>query len=257
MTAPSVALLPVDLADPVGRSWLVAFLTTNRFPFHVTPAPTRDGVERRIADGDFSGPAHALFRVEADGAAVGMVALDDLDDGAPLIDVRLAERARGRGLGARRPRARGRCVRGVPRRRSARGADPGRQRRDAEGPGPVRVGPGGAVPTGVACRGRCAEGLGGVRAVAAGPPEWAGDAVPRPVRRGRVSRAARSWAQADGARRERGSPTASRRRRGRAPGSGESWIVATASTARSAASPAGSPLRRSGEGVRTRCRRLV
>ncbi|WP_260852287.1 GNAT family N-acetyltransferase [Curtobacterium sp. BH-2-1-1] len=99
MTAPSIALLPVDLAHPVGRSWLVAFLTTNRFPFHVTSAPTRNGVERRVADGDFSGPAHALFRVEADGAAVGMVALDDLDDGAPLIDVRLAERARGRGLG--------------------------------------------------------------------------------------------------------------------------------------------------------------
>ncbi len=99
MTAPSVALLPVDLAHPVDRSWLVTFLTTNRFPFHVTSAPTHDGVERRVADGDFSGPAHALFRVEADGAAVGMVALDDLDDGAPLIDVRLAERARGRGLG--------------------------------------------------------------------------------------------------------------------------------------------------------------
>lgn len=99
MTAPSVALLPVDLADPEGHSWLVAFLTTNHFPFHVTPAPTREGVERRIADGDFSGPAHALFRVEDDGAAVGMVALDDLDDGAPLINVRLAERARGRGLG--------------------------------------------------------------------------------------------------------------------------------------------------------------
>ncbi|MCS5486017.1 GNAT family N-acetyltransferase [Curtobacterium sp. C1] len=99
VTAPSVTLLPVDLAHPVGRSWLVAFLTTNRFPFHVTSAPTRNGVERRVADGDFSGPAHALFRVEADGAAVGMVALDDLDDGAPLIDVRLAERARGRGLG--------------------------------------------------------------------------------------------------------------------------------------------------------------
>ncbi len=101
MTAPSVALLPVDLAHPVDRSWLVAFLTTNRFPFHVTSAPTRDGVERRVADGDFSGPAHALFRVEADGAAVGMVALDDLDDGAPLIDVRLAERARGRGSACR------------------------------------------------------------------------------------------------------------------------------------------------------------
>ncbi|MGN7192104.1 GNAT family N-acetyltransferase [Curtobacterium sp. MCBA15_004] len=89
-----------DLTQETDREWLTTFLTSNRFPFHVRTTPTREWVERRIADGAYAGPDHALLSVGIDGVAEGLVVLDDLDDDAPLIDVRLAERARGRGHGA-------------------------------------------------------------------------------------------------------------------------------------------------------------
>ncbi len=89
----------MDPTDERDRATIVAFLTTNRFPFHVTPEPTREGVDRRFDDGDFAAPSHAVSGVVVDGAVVGLVVLDDLDDGEPLIDVRLAEAVRGRGIG--------------------------------------------------------------------------------------------------------------------------------------------------------------
>ncbi|MBF4583581.1 GNAT family N-acetyltransferase [Curtobacterium sp. VKM Ac-2865] len=94
-----VELHQMDPADPSDRSVLIEFLTTNRFPFHVSSTPTRDAIEQRIDAGAFSAPEHALLRVDVDGAPAGIVVLDDLDDDAPMIDVRLAERSRGQGIG--------------------------------------------------------------------------------------------------------------------------------------------------------------
>jgi RimJ/RimL family protein N-acetyltransferase len=95
-----IAFRPLDTRDPADRDELIAFLTSNRFPFHVSVSPTRAAIEQRIADGAFAGPGHAVFRVEVDGSPEGLVVLDDLDDDAPMIDVRLAEASRGRGLGS-------------------------------------------------------------------------------------------------------------------------------------------------------------
>ncbi|WIB00408.1 MULTISPECIES: GNAT family N-acetyltransferase [unclassified Curtobacterium] len=91
---------PLDPTQARDRESLITFLTSNRFPFHVSSAPSRESVEQRISDGAYAGPDHALLSVGIDGVAEGVVVLDDLDDDAPLIDVRLAERARGRGHGA-------------------------------------------------------------------------------------------------------------------------------------------------------------
>ncbi len=86
-----------------------------------------------------------------------MVALDDLDDGAPLIDVRLAERARGQGLGVPVVRAlAGTVFAGYPTSVGSRhrpGTTTSRCGRSWSG----AVGPGGAAPAGVARRGRGAE----------------------------------------------------------------------------------------------------
>ena len=92
-------LHPMDTTGPSDRAVLIEFLTTNRFPFHVSSTPTRDAIERRIDDGAFSAPEHALLRVDVYGAFTGIVVLDDLDDSAPMIDVRLSERSRGQGIG--------------------------------------------------------------------------------------------------------------------------------------------------------------
>ncbi|MEW5095307.1 GNAT family N-acetyltransferase [Clavibacter michiganensis] len=96
--SPAVALIPVDVERD--RDALRGFLTSNAFPFHVRSAPTAADIEARIADGDFDGPEHAALWVEVAGSGrVGLVVLDDLEDPGVLFDLRLAEAARGRGLG--------------------------------------------------------------------------------------------------------------------------------------------------------------
>jgi len=95
---PEVRLVPVD--PSADAEALRAFLTSNAFPFHVRPRPTAADVDARIADGDFDGPEHEALWVEVAGSGrVGLVVLDDLEDPGVLFDLRLAEAARGRGLG--------------------------------------------------------------------------------------------------------------------------------------------------------------
>jgi RimJ/RimL family protein N-acetyltransferase len=95
---PRVRLVPVDVA--VDADALRAFLTSNAFPFHVRPAPTVADVDARIAAGGFDGPEHEALWVEVDGSGhVGLVVLDDLEDPGIMFDLRLAEAARGQGLG--------------------------------------------------------------------------------------------------------------------------------------------------------------
>lgn len=94
---PEVTLRPVQ--RPSDDDDLVAFISGHEYPFHVRTHPSADDVRSRIADGDFDGPDHAAYWVVADGRRVGVATLDDLEDDAPLFDLRLATEARGRGLG--------------------------------------------------------------------------------------------------------------------------------------------------------------
>ncbi|AWF99547.1 acetyltransferase [Clavibacter michiganensis subsp. insidiosus] len=95
---PEVRLVPVDVDADADA--LRAFLTSNAFPFHVRSQPTVADVDARIADGDFAGPEHAALWIDVAGyGRVGLVVLDDLEDPGVLFDLRLAESARGRGLG--------------------------------------------------------------------------------------------------------------------------------------------------------------
>lgn len=81
------------------RDWFVTFLTSQDFPFHVAGTVSRDRVQERIAEGDYNAPSHAVFQVVCDAEPVGTLVLDDLDDGSPLIDLRLDGAVRGRGIG--------------------------------------------------------------------------------------------------------------------------------------------------------------
>ncbi|WP_225755413.1 GNAT family N-acetyltransferase [Actinotalea sp. Marseille-Q4924] len=96
----SVSLHPLDVRG-ADRAALVELLTRNHFPFHVVPRPTVDGVERWIVSGRYDDEDHAASWVDVEGQGrVGLVVLEDLTDDAPLFDLRLAERFRGRGLAA-------------------------------------------------------------------------------------------------------------------------------------------------------------
>jgi RimJ/RimL family protein N-acetyltransferase len=103
MAALNVSLADMDV-DGADRAELVAFLTGNRFPFHLNPLLTRELVVSQLEAGTWGGAAdsernHRTLRVVASGRPVGVVRLNDLGDGAPLFDLRLGEQARGHGIG--------------------------------------------------------------------------------------------------------------------------------------------------------------
>lgn len=75
--------------DPV-----VAFLTSEEWPFHVVPKPSPDDIRSQFAAGAFE---QAFWIV--DGGRLGLVRLMDIDDGTPLFDLRVATSARRRGVG--------------------------------------------------------------------------------------------------------------------------------------------------------------
>lgn len=80
---------------------LAGFLAAHEWPFHANPRVDPGAVRRQVADGYYDSPAARTFWVLADGEPVGVVRIFDLDDGAPLFDLRIGEPARGRGAGTR------------------------------------------------------------------------------------------------------------------------------------------------------------
>ncbi|MBU8792950.1 GNAT family N-acetyltransferase [Micrococcus luteus] len=89
--------------DPAGadRDALVALLTENAWPFHTRPRVTRPEAEKAVDGGAWEDEDHRTFWIEhPEHGRVGVVRLEDLTDPTPLFDLRVAERFRGRGLGA-------------------------------------------------------------------------------------------------------------------------------------------------------------
>jgi len=94
---PDVALSPVDVRG-ADRPALIEFLVDGPWPFHVRSHPTREQVSADVDGGRYDDDAQALW-VLADGERVGLGVLEDLADDTPMLDLRLAPAARGRGLG--------------------------------------------------------------------------------------------------------------------------------------------------------------
>lgn len=100
---PATMTITFTPADPTGndRAALIALLTENAWPFHMRPHPTAHDVEEAIDAGAWNGEDNTTFWIDhAEHGRVGMVRLEDLTDPTPLFDLRVAERFRGRGLGA-------------------------------------------------------------------------------------------------------------------------------------------------------------
>jgi len=92
------ALAVEPLAWPVDSDAVVAFLTAHEWPFHGEPrlSPEAAAGVRVVADDIES------FWVRDDDRIVGLIRLldlDDLDDGSPMFDLRIATTQRGRGIG--------------------------------------------------------------------------------------------------------------------------------------------------------------
>ncbi len=99
---PEVIINQFDPAQDVEA--VVAFLAANSFPFHVRTRVAEADARKRVEAGSYWSEESLGHWVEVDGERVGIVILEDVEDiedgGAPLFDLRLAESARGRGLGA-------------------------------------------------------------------------------------------------------------------------------------------------------------
>jgi RimJ/RimL family protein N-acetyltransferase len=77
---------------------VVEFLTGHEWPFHSVPRLSADDVSVM----DVSSGAADSYWISLDGERCGLVRLldlDDVDDGSPVFDLRIAPAQRGRGLG--------------------------------------------------------------------------------------------------------------------------------------------------------------
>lgn len=106
----TLPLMPLTLTrlDPEGadRGALIDFFTGNEFPFHMTTRPTPAQVEAWIADGAFRSEDNDSFWLDDDELGrVGFFRLEEITDQAPVFDLRLDGRFRGRGLGVAAVRA--------------------------------------------------------------------------------------------------------------------------------------------------------
>jgi RimJ/RimL family protein N-acetyltransferase len=93
MSITFVSMTPADTED------LVAFLTSNRFPFHVQAAPRANDIRMKIEAGRFWNEGTQGYWVVQDGHRIGITVLEDLQDDTPLFDLRLEETRRGNGVG--------------------------------------------------------------------------------------------------------------------------------------------------------------
>ncbi|GAA0036993.1 GNAT family N-acetyltransferase [Brevibacterium metallidurans] len=96
----SIVLEPIDHRG-ADRDVLIEFFSTNAFPFHGHAAArsAEEAAEFVDSAGFVGEDGAALWAVDSELGRVGLVRFGDLGDPTPMIDLRLAERFRGRGLG--------------------------------------------------------------------------------------------------------------------------------------------------------------
>jgi RimJ/RimL family protein N-acetyltransferase len=92
------ALVVEPLAWPADADIVVSFLTAHEWPFHGVSRLTPEAAAAvRVVSDDI-----ASFWIRDSDRVVGLIRLldlDDLDNGSPLFDLRIATRDRGRGIG--------------------------------------------------------------------------------------------------------------------------------------------------------------
>lgn len=97
---PEAALIPMELGpDGADVPAFADFLASNRFPFHLGVSYTREAAEASAASDRWMNEDARTYWIEVEGERVGILTLDELGDPTPMIDLRLAETHRGRGLG--------------------------------------------------------------------------------------------------------------------------------------------------------------
>lgn len=82
---------------------LAQFLTSQQWPFHVHSSVSEEQILQSVREGNYSGENnHTFWIVGADEKRIGIVRLfemDDIEDGAPVFDIRISSNFQGLGIG--------------------------------------------------------------------------------------------------------------------------------------------------------------
>ena len=101
----TISFLPIDVRSS-GKADFVEFMVRNSLPFHVHSHPSVEQISTAMDGGRYDGDDHASLWIDDDiRGRLGVVILEDLADGGPMFDLRLAEIYRGQGLGTQVLRA--------------------------------------------------------------------------------------------------------------------------------------------------------
>lgn len=84
---------------PTEAEQLIAFLTSDTWTYFVNMHLTPELVREWIDAGEYDGDGNRVFWIVGHGQRVGLVRLHDLDDGDPLVDVRIHRQYHGQGIG--------------------------------------------------------------------------------------------------------------------------------------------------------------
>lgn len=80
---------------------LVSFMTSNAWPFHVNSTPHRTHIEDAVSAGAYRDEDNDSYWIDHEHLGrIGFFRLEDLSDDTPVFDMRIAEKFRGKGLGA-------------------------------------------------------------------------------------------------------------------------------------------------------------
>ncbi|GAA1447679.1 GNAT family N-acetyltransferase [Leifsonia poae] len=91
-----------ELVLPRDRDRVIDFLSANAWPFHSAATLSAAAAAGRLDAGLYSPPGAAAWWIAVPhDAHAGIVSVDELDDGSPMLDLRLATIHRGRGIGRR------------------------------------------------------------------------------------------------------------------------------------------------------------
>lgn len=85
---------------PLGddKDKLVSFLLESTWPFHSTKNPTVDTYTKAYDSGYYH-DNNETFWIEHSDQKIGLIIIEDINDGIPLFDLRLASQVRGKGYG--------------------------------------------------------------------------------------------------------------------------------------------------------------
>lgn len=79
---------------------LIAFVTSNTWPFHMNSNPSAEYIRDAIADGAYRNSENDSYWIDhVELGRIGFFRLEDLEDDTPVFDLRLDQKYRGRGLG--------------------------------------------------------------------------------------------------------------------------------------------------------------